>query len=460
MRYSHVVLSDEAGKFQVPNLEPGPYQIEYVRAPGYFYQPHSRLAIDVTADQTASVRIELTPLGVISGKAADPSGDPIAGAHITVVGYNYSKGTRTLEAVDGATTDDRGDYRVFNVKPGRYIVMASVPSAATRGPGLERLPPGTIHAGVEMGFAHQFFSGGSDVTQATTIVVPPAGEISGIDFRLRSVPVYHIRGKIANNNESEQAPAIAARPCGHSGVADELERFGGAALKGTFDVGGVTPGVYCLTMAGAGWRTSQDVSDSVTITDQSVDGIIVRDEKPFILMGTVEMEGNPGDVQGSFSLDSVSGRLRVPLFGYWQQGKMTVQNVTPGDYRVGLNGSASVYIKSVQVGTDDAPDAIIHVRGAEPPIHLVIGSDPARLIGKVRTEAGEPVSLVTVTIAPIGPLANRLDLVRTTVTNSAGEFSAVGLAPGNYRIFAWGDADLPMAADRDFRACLPRTRPR
>jgi hypothetical protein len=448
---SPVVQSDEAGKFQVANLEPGSYQVEFVRAPGYLYLPHTRLAFAVTEDQTANIQLELTPLGVITGKATDSSGDPIVGAQVTVIGYTYSKGTRALEAVDGATTDDRGEYRIFNLKPGKYVVMAAVPTAAMRGRGLESLPAGTVHAGVEMGFAHQFFSGGSDVTQATTIVVPPAGEISGIDFRLRSVPVYHIRGKFATA-KGAMPPNIAARPCGHTGVSDDLERFGGNSSRSAFDVSGLTAGVYCLTFSEPGWRNSQDVSEPVTITDRSVDGVPVRIQAPFPLVGTVSVEGKPADILGTFRLDSVSGGLLLPLFGGWEQDKLTVQNVIPGDYHVRLNAPANVYLKSVRLGTEDAPDGIIHVRGPETPIHLVIGTDAGMLIGKVRTEAGEPASLVSVTIAPVGPFANRLDMVRSIVTHSAGEFSAGGLAPGNYRIFAWGDADLPMAADRDFRA--------
>ncbi len=55
----------------------------------------------------------------------DESGDPLPGANVQVMRYQYAQGNRQLVPAGTAQTDDQGAYRVWGLNPGDYYVSAS-----------------------------------------------------------------------------------------------------------------------------------------------------------------------------------------------------------------------------------------------------------------------------------------------------------------------------------------------
>lgn len=448
--YSRTALTDDSGKYEILNVEPGGFSLQFIRAPGYVSPAGQNSKLyQVKEGQQAVLDFALTPLGTISGKVTDSDGDPLRGARVAAMAYTYSNGRKAIETMDAASTDDRGEYRLYNLKPGRYFVVAAMAAMELRGLGLGSLPAGTVFAGAETGYRQQFFSSAPDIAQATAAAVPPGGDIAGIDFRLRSVPIYHIRGKVGGEVGNNQS--VVAGGCGPAIPMDDLGHLSAVVRRdGTFDIG-VPPGVYCLSHAGLMGRTSPDTDGPLTITDRSVEGLVLQVSTPFRVLGTLEFESSPREVLSAVILEPLYTRARLPVTGGSEGTKLTIQNVTPGDYRVMLGGPRNNYLQSVRYGEEDASDGIIHVRAAGTPLALVVGADPGHLTGTVHRESGEPAGGVTVTIAPSGRSANRFDLLHTVQTNQAGVFVDDAVAPGDYKVFAWGDPDVPMAADRDFR---------
>src|SRR5262249_47035906 len=54
----------------------------------------------------------------------DKNGEPLASAQVMALRQVYKDGRRTLTIVQIVTTDDRGEYRLFWLAPGRYYVSA------------------------------------------------------------------------------------------------------------------------------------------------------------------------------------------------------------------------------------------------------------------------------------------------------------------------------------------------
>jgi len=192
-----VGVTDDGGRFQIANVQPGRYQVEYLRAQGFNYRvaPGVRRAdVTVGEDQhVGNIAHEMIPLGAIGGKVEDDSGDPLQNAQIQVWHYDYSSGERKLVTVDAAITDDRGQFRIFNLEAGGYFVHAWMPPDGQRdGQRLQTLPANLHRTSPETRYEAFFYPNASDIMQDLQLAA--GGEVEGINFRLRSVPVYHIRG--------------------------------------------------------------------------------------------------------------------------------------------------------------------------------------------------------------------------------------------------------------------------
>src|SRR5262249_52986431 len=92
--------------------------------------------------------LAMTPTGSISGRVYDADGEPLAKAQVQVMRPIYKDGQRALTIVEIVASDDRGEYRLFWLPPGRYYVAAKpdiaelpvLPSAA-RMPAARITPP-------------------------------------------------------------------------------------------------------------------------------------------------------------------------------------------------------------------------------------------------------------------------------------------------------------------------------
>jgi protocatechuate 3,4-dioxygenase beta subunit len=94
-------------------------------------QPIGRFDVSVQASQTTSVvKLKLLRTGAVSGRILDADGDPISGVNVVVSLTGATKNARPGSWY--ATTNDRGEYRVFNIAPAGYRVSATSQPVAIR----------------------------------------------------------------------------------------------------------------------------------------------------------------------------------------------------------------------------------------------------------------------------------------------------------------------------------------
>ncbi len=97
------------------------------------------------------------------------------------------------------------------------------------------------------------------------------------------------------------------------------------------------------------------------------------------------------------------------------------------------------YVKRVQAGSVDALENGLDLSQAEaaPPIQILISSKAATIEGVVRSE-DRPWPGAAVTLLPESAQPERLRwLQKTSGTDQNGAFSLKGVAPGEYRLYAW-----------------------
>src|SRR5262245_62578615 len=175
------------GRFVLRGVEPGSYRIAVARN-GYARQEYGQrvfggegTVVALAAGQAMrGIAFHLTPTGAVTGVVKDPSGEPLVGAYVQVLRASYNAaGQRTLQPAGGDRTNDRGEYRVYWVTPGRYYVAVNgaVPGRSASAPGgvgsvneiIERRHPTTFQPGpTDLAPA----AGAATAAEAATTTVP------------------------------------------------------------------------------------------------------------------------------------------------------------------------------------------------------------------------------------------------------------------------------------------------
>lgn len=236
-------LTDAQGGFEFRNVESGTYNLRCSRS-GYvnisYGQKDPRAAppsLTVNPGQELKdLDFHLTRAGVISGTVIDEDGEPMADVEVTALKRQYSNRRVRYESVLSVTTDDRGNYRIFDLSPGRYVVLASYHDEA---------------GGDGSRYAPVYYPGAGSAPDAQRVEVGGGTNVSSIDFRLRAVTTYSLSGRVLDTGTGQvvNSGRVSLTVYGGSG-----QRGGSSMIRpdGAFAMRGLFPGRYIMTIATQG----------------------------------------------------------------------------------------------------------------------------------------------------------------------------------------------------------------
>ena len=181
--------TDENGKFIVRDLQPGAYRLQ-VRSPAYILDDISTQTPDGSPRVYRTgehVSITLSKGGVISGSVTDQSGNAIVGVNVTAVRIRQANETTLASDSSGSSrmTDDRGIYRLYGLRPGKYFVYAGAGSTYGR-PGPYDKDAATYYPS-------------SNRDTAALVNVQTGQEVPGIDIRYRGERGFTASGSITGS---------------------------------------------------------------------------------------------------------------------------------------------------------------------------------------------------------------------------------------------------------------------
>ena len=425
-------ITDAAGHFQFDGVNPGAYSLAADRD-GFLGRPSQPSTHVTVADEqhVQDVALKLVPLATMSGHVLDEDGDPMVRIEVAVLNYVYNQGPKQLNQAAFAQTNDLGEFLAINVPPGRYYIRVM------RLPDWN-IPSHTRWTHPEEAYPLVFYPNASEASQAAAFDVAPGAHVSNIDFRLRKMPAYHIRGIVSD--------FAARKPDATDRVMAEISgsNFGSGPAQsnvqadGSFDLRGLASGSYNVShIRFVSGENAYATHQTVQVADADVNGVsLVR--KPLVNMsGTVTVEGSqPGklDLQISLSQPNIGGGDHIGA-----DGKFTITGVPPEPCHLQVfNVPQGKYVKSIRFGDQDVKNAEIDLTsGASSALNILLGADGAEVDGMVETASGQPSPGAEVTLAPAEDYDGRDDLFKRAVTDLAGNFKIPDVAPGEYRIFAW-----------------------
>ncbi|HEV2351612.1 MAG TPA: carboxypeptidase-like regulatory domain-containing protein [Terriglobia bacterium] len=443
----HTTITDINGHFLIGKVEPGSYSLQAggggipYQIYGQQFQDHHLKVISLEAGQSEKgIVFRIAPGAVIAGTVYDEDGDPVIDANVQA----YATGGISRRGGPGgsAQTNDRGEYRVFGLDAGKYLLMAQARNQNEDGDDL---------------YLPTFYPGTSDEAQASPVEVQPGDEMAAINLILSKAHGVRVRGRIINAPMSKNSMIYVQLIPG----APESKRvnlnYGAPAQdeKGNFEIKGVPPGSYFAVARFNDAKNMLAGRTPVEVTNVDVDNVVVVLNPSIGLSGRVRTEsGAPLD----FS------RLRI-----WLQptenrfmggggaemkpdGTFVIHNLFDGTYRLHVGGHPEeFYVKSARLGDSDILASGLTLSGGQAPgtVQIEMSRNGGTISGTVLNDS-KPVPGAWVVLVPDPPNRDRDDLYNSKPADQFGRFTMLGLPPGDFKIFAWDSALNVNIRDPEF----------
>lgn len=431
-RIHRSALTDAGGNFRFSALPSANY-FTNAQKPGFrLVPPDGQRGISLNLQSSEeNLRLQLAPLGVITGKILDQYDAPMMGVEVSLLDQTIEDGLRHARQIYKATTDDRGLYRIADLQPGKYYVKV-----------LGQVGAVLVSTGARSDIGDSFrpgYQNGPTIDTATPIEIGAATQAVA-DFHLTLEPAWRIRGILrgfvpGNNITWSLVYAGEEFP-----VSPDIFNF----ETGAFEIRDVVNGSYLIT-ATQGNRRGEV---SVTVKDGDAGPVALTLDPPAIIPVNIRFSNTPPqppELGPEFVADTVPNACEVVLVPQRRNGSSPVaqsfditnrrMELIAATYNVEFQCYAG-WVQSAVAGTQDLlTDPVIHVAPGSTPssIDLLFAWGGARL--KCRLDKQIANGKVSVILVP-QPLRS-VSLVRSTTEGFEGDYIFEKLAPGAYQLYAF-----------------------
>ena len=290
--------------------------------------------------------MKLIRTGAISGRVLDSDSEPITGASVQVTPVTQKKGRFSSF---NAVTNDRGEYRSFNIPPGKYRIAVSYePVFQQRQVRMQR-PRTQSGISPEETYALTYYPAALDSRLAQTIDVEAGADLLGYDVQILRAKGVTVRGTVgAAGREPSGAIVIVSLSPIRQTIGLRAYDSVIQDSSGVFELTQVLPGTYTLAATAPLGDKSLSAHQVVEVGNADLDGIQLTLAPPQTISGViVPPEGRkmpPGLVAVLMPRES-RGDGRGGLGQPGNDGVFQFRDVAPGDYDVALGntGPGTIY---------------------------------------------------------------------------------------------------------------------
>jgi uncharacterized protein (DUF2141 family) len=495
--FRRTVITNDDGVFAIERLPPGRYTLTaakdgYVTANYGAKRPgRAGRTIALLDRETRTVTLRITRGSVISGTITDEGGEPASGVPIGVYVSRMNAATGEGRFVPAAqatltTTNDRGEYRLFGLPAGDYLVRAEarmpvtlttfasdlqVLSAAeirralaeAREPGPQARPgpptkgPAPIVSNElrqNVTLAPVFYPGTADISRAMIVTVGPAEERTGIDFDLQIVSAANVSGVVSFAGRTPPSITLIRRD---TVTTDDIVTGKATDLDGSFAFRSVMPGKYTLiARANPQMRVQEYASTDIVVHGDDITGIGLTLQPMLTIAGRITFEGTrTRSARLSWDpvvlpLQSTSAPVGFPAPGVQvDSGRFIVSGLVPGSYRItrpipGLHSDVDGWwLKSIIVSQREVLDAPLELHQSTGEAVVAFSDQASELAGRVTDIDGTGSSDVHVVIFSTDknywfPNSRR---VTGVLVDANGRYHVRNLPPGDYLVAASSDVE-------------------
>jgi protocatechuate 3,4-dioxygenase beta subunit len=456
-------LTDGEGHFQIKDVPPGRYRFSASRT-GFVAQQYQAKGTSQGAvlslgpgQQIDDTLFRLVRAGVVSGRVIDEAGEPLANVWVSALRRpteeereDWSKGQKQHQFVQasGAKTDDRGEYRIFGLKPGDYYLKASESPDLDQVGNIDGSDNYFLLRQIVTEYAPLYYPGVLQISDAQAIPLR-AGEEVRADFEMRRVKTVEVAGRVigADGKPATHAYLLLGVP-GVGDLGGDLE--GSTDSKGEFLIKHVSPGSYILTAVQNDENRHEFTRQKLEVAESDLKSVILSFGRGTDIRGQIISQGsNPAIDRLGLGLESqdedesISGAAQAK-----KDGTFLLADVPDGSYAVDVwDLEKGWFIKAIHYGSIDVLEKGLQVEhgSSSGTLEVVISSAGAEMEGTVNDQDGKPIVAAQVRMRPEPETSFNRTRAHTTGTDQNGHFSFSSLAAGKYKVWARSPSTFPEA---------------
>jgi len=457
-RSASSAVTDSEGRFLLQNLDAGQYILS-VQRNGYVSQAFGQrnageqgTTISLGAGQKlVDINFRMIQGGVVTGRVVDEDSEPLAHTQVQVLQFRYMQGRRRLMPVGTGMSDDRGEYRIFGIRPGQVYVRATLRGLGFVGPG-ETMDPSAPSETTS--YPPVFYPNVLDATQASALAIRGGDEIH-VDFAMSPQRSYSVSGRVVGGLQgtSGRGTWLMLMKRGEGEFAFGPGMNTSVREDGTFTFKQVLPGSYNLIAQQQEDKTSASARVEVDVREGDIQGVVVSLSQKVDMNGRVTFDVNPAPkltgINISLSPEDLQDFMRGAYAQVRDDGTFTLQVAPDERYRISAYGApAGMYLKSATAGRDDVLEKGFSVATSRN-LDLVFAAG-AKLSGTVNAADGKAEPGVTIVLTPDRKPAGLADSTRTATTDQNGRYQVLGLRPGSYHVYAFAHIDPGAYEDEEW----------
>lgn len=442
-------VTDAEGRFVIDGVKPGSYVVT-VEHPGLIETGKQRV-LNTFSLADSELVMHLQPAAVITGKITDADGDPMRDVRVMATRAGSGRGW-DLHDMGSDRTNDLGEFRLFDLRPGKYSILATPPQ------NLPALDPAKGGKGEgRLAYVPTYYPGTLDHDQSVPVDAQ-GGTETPANFSVLASRGYSVSGDLAGLPSHDQVRIILSSDRG----------FNEAQLEAgdKFELHDVLPGTYYVQILVESWNNNGfepgsrhffGVNSPVEVTNEDIHDLHLQVDQGASVRGQFRM-----DTGGNFDWTQFTVQLRnldhhsLTGWGYGmgsptfsavtKDGTFEMKNVPNGKYYliVGARGSSGnvrdCFTRSVTLDGQEVADSGFETN-RETNLQIVMGAKGATIEGTVVDEKGNPAPSVTVVDVPDAVRKLREDLYHFETTDERGHFRLRGLNPGSYTVLAFEDLE-------------------
>ena len=374
------VFTNDRGQYSFEQVPEGRYTLVAQKPGPYLETFYGRTAPDlpaklltITAGTETRIDLVLPRAGAISGRIFDETGEPLpyatvvlarppgttapSSSHQTntppliVSSVSTTAGFNRVVVQPGGMTNDRGEFRLFGLAPGEYMLYAN---------------PQMLQ-GDNRRHAPVYYPGVVDAAAAERIRILPGQEIVNLDFTLRLMPRVTVAGIVLS---PEGDPIRGGTLALHGTVLDGsiLQQIASIKVDGSFSFESLT-GQYVLlaryTTLGARpedrFPAHLSLAHPLVVGTEDISGLVLRLTRGASLSGQFVFEGSTRPATASrFSVRVPSGGPgEVVLGNRNEDGTFILRGIESGPRRVSASGAPGWMLKGIYLNGRDIADQLV-----------------------------------------------------------------------------------------------------